>query len=416
MSTAPAHTESAGSAARIFVARSPIVDRASRVYGYELLVRPPSGMAANEPPEERASARALADALLAIGLDALTDGRQAFLSVGRQLVLEGLPEVLPSARVVIEVGTALHAHADAIAACQALRKTGYKIAIDDFVPGPTTADLLPLADYLKVAVTSPTVKMVRGLFGPNRGPLLIAKGVDSVAQFSEAALAGFTHFQGYFFGRPVVSQGRAVVGSRLQNLQLLRALDNENLSVHHLEELVKHDAALVHRILRTVNSAGYGLRGTIKSIRDALVILGRNTIRRWVVLWSIAGLNDTAPQELIVMSCVRARFCELLAVRMNHLDEAGEGFLVGMCSLLDAILEQPMAQVLQALPLEDDTKAALLGEQNEMRRLIDCAVAYERGDWETCDRIVHTLGLSPDALPAIYADSLKWTRELRQYA
>lgn len=406
------------SAARIFVSRVPIVDRHSRVLGYELVVRPPSGesQATGGPSDGRASARAIADALLGIGLDSLADGRLAFVNVGRQMLVEGLTTVLPAAKVIVELASDPNPSEDVIEGCQLLKKAGYKLALDDYEPEGRAGELLPFADYVKIDVNSPSLKHVRVLAASAHAPIVVAKGIDSVEKFSQAMMAGATHFQGYFFGRPAVSQGRAVVGGRLQHLQLLRALDNENLSVGHLEELVKHDAALVHRILRTVNSAGFGLRSTVKSIRDALVMLGRNTIRRWVVLWSIAGLNDQAPPELIAMSCIRGRFCELLATKANQPKLAAEGFLVGMCSLLDEILEQPMAQVIEGLPLEPEAKDALLGKANPMRDLIDASVAYERGDWETCDRLAQVFNVPADSLPSVYADALKWTRELKQVA
>jgi EAL and modified HD-GYP domain-containing signal transduction protein len=181
--------------------------------------------------------------------------------------------------------------------------------------------------------------------------------------------------------------------------------------VAELEDHVKHDAALCLRILRTVNSAGFALRSTVTSIRDALILLGRDTIRRWASLWVLASLNDKAISEVVATATIRARCCEVLGASAS--DELGsQGFLLGLCSLLDAILERPMADVLADLPIDAETKAALLGTDNEMRRLLDCAIAYENGDWQRAADLARAVGIRPATLQTAYADAIKWSRAL----
>ena len=202
-------------------------------------------------------------------------------------------------------------------------------------------------------------------------------------------------------------------GHKLAHLRLLQALNDPDLSVHQLENLIKHDAALCYRILRTVNSAAFALQTTVHSIREALVLLGRDTVRRWASLWALAGLNESAHGELIVMSTTRARCCELLGAILGGEEAASEGFLVGMCSLLDAILGRPMEAILSDLPLADETRAALLGQDNPTRRLLDCAIAYERGEWDRCAEVSERAGIKLTNLPVAFAEALRWSRELQ---
>jgi EAL and modified HD-GYP domain-containing signal transduction protein len=403
-------------ASRVCVARQPILDRDRKVFGYDLSFQALPGAAADPATADYATARVISDGLLAIGLDNLIDGRKAFVNVGRHLLLEGIPEILPPNRVVIELSADVEADADVLAACRQLREAGYSLAVDDFVLNEWTADLVPLANFLKIdfaAVDGEAQTQIAAERGA-KAATLIAKKVETLDTFERASREGYTYFQGFFFGRPLILQGRDVPGHKLAHLRLLQALNDPDLSVHQLENLIKHDAALCYRILRTVNSAAFALQTTVHSIREALVLLGRDTVRRWASLWALAGLNESAHGELIVMSTTRARCCELLGASLGGEEAASEGFLVGMCSLLDAILGRPMEAILSDLPLADETRAALLGEDNPTRRLLDCAIAYERGEWDRCAEVSQRAGVKLTSLPVAFADALRWSRELQK--
>jgi c-di-GMP-related signal transduction protein len=402
---------------QVFVARQPILDRNKRVIGYELRFKPSPGAAPEAAGAIDSSARVISDAVVTVGLDQLTDGRRAFVNVSRQLLLDGIPSVLPSEQVVLELASDIEADGEVLEACESLRAKGYSIAVDDFSLNEWTADLVPFADYLKVDFAVHPDAEARQAMTSSRGghsPALIAKGIETMDAFESAVTEGYAFFQGFFFGRPLITQARDVPGHQVAHLRLLHALNNPNLSVHQLEDLIKHDASLCYRILRTVNSAAYALRTPITSIRQALVYLGRDTVRRWVSLWALAGLSERAHAEVVVMSTIRARFCELVAAGRGDEDSGAEGFLLGMCSLLDVILDRPMDAVLAQLPLSPETQAALRGEDNEGRKLLDCVIAYERGIWDRAVELARVVGVQSLVLPKAHADSLRWTRELQR--
>jgi c-di-GMP-related signal transduction protein len=405
------------SAPQVSVARQPILDRSKNVIGYELLFRP---SAEHESRKMTAldfeSAKVISGALGTIGLDTLTDGRKAFVSVSRRLLLDGIPSVLPPAQVVIELGSDIEADAEVVAACAQLRSSGYSIAVDDFVLNEWTAGLIPVANYLKVDCSGSLDTEARTRIAQSRqpgGPALIATGIETLDQFELAGSEGYTYFQGFFFGRPLITQAREIPGHQLAHLRLLQALNNPNLSVQQLEELVKHDASLCYRLLRTVNSAAFALQTPVQSIKQALIYLGRDTVRRWVSLWALAGMNERAHSELVIMSTVRARSAELLGATVGGEDGGNEGFLLGMCSLLDVILERPMASLLKELPLAEPAKAALRGDDNAQRHLLDCVIAYEHGAWERADAMARQCRIDPLRLPKAYGDALRWTREMQ---
>ena len=404
---------------QIFVARQPVLDKGRHVYGYELLLRPTPAAEQENVAPDRETAKVISNVFVEIGLDTLVDGRKAFVKVGRGLLLEGIPSVLPPSRVIIELAGDIEADADVIAACRELRGAGYAISVDDFVLNSWTEDLVSVANFLKInypELPDAAAHARLASLAMSQPVKLIAKNVETLDLFEQATKDAFSYFQGFFFGRPLILQGRSVPGHQMANLRLLHALQDLNLSVHQLEDLVKHDAALCFRILRTVNSAAYALRNTVHSIRDAMVYLGRDAIRRWASLWVLAGLNERAHSELIAMSTVRARCAELIGQAIGGEEEAAEGFLVGLCSLMDVILERPMAKIVEEMPLSDETRDALLGRSNRRRRALDCVIAYERGQWDRSIVLAQTLKIKPTLLPKAYADALKWSRELQQDA
>jgi c-di-GMP-related signal transduction protein len=416
----PTHADSSTrTEGQVFVARQPILTRGRRVFGYELLFR--SSVEADTAaglPSEQASARVITDAVLSFGLDALTQGRRAFINVSRQILLEGLPAALPPDRVVLELLEDIEADDEVVAACQELKRAGYAIALDDFVLNERTAGLVPLADYIKIdcLAQSDAAAMRQEILAlrPVGRPALVAEKIETVAQFERALRDGFEFFQGFFFGRPVTSGARQIPGDQVGHLRLLQAMQNRELTIDSLEHLIKHDTSICYRVLRTVNSAGYAQYRKVESIRQALVLLGVDTVRRWTSLWVLAGLSHGTHQELVVMSTVRARCCELLAGSTAGDEAASRGFLLGMCSMLDAILERPIESVLAELSLPDPTAAALRGEDNPSRRLLDCAVAYERGEWDRSLHLARQAGLDPPFLPVAHKNALRWATDFHR--
>ena len=401
-------------ASQVFIARQPILDRDRRVHGYELLFHPMTALAAASGPDGAASARVIADAALSFGLHTLTNGRRAFINVPHRLLLEGVPSTLPPKQVVLELQDDVVADEEVVRTCRELRRAGYAIALDNFTLSEKTAPLVSIANFLKMDVNmKPDLMAINRLVtAPGASgvrPAFIAQHIEQADQFAEAVRGGFGFFQGGFIGRPVTKGARNVPGHRVGHLKLLGALYEEDLSLYQLENLIKQDATLCYRVLRTVNSAGYGLQTTVTSIRDALVLLGRDSVRRWTSLWVMAGLSTGAPPELVSMSSVRARFCELIGGSATEDGQVSDGFLLGMCSMLDAILEVPMPVLISQLPLSEETRAALRGDDTPGRRLLDCAMAYERGAWDLCVPLAKRAGLDAEQLPAAYLDALRWS-------
>ena len=415
MSTAPALA--LDSREGVYVARQPILNRTGQVFGYELLYRAGATSVSCEVPTDLAASRVLSDAVLNLGLETLTSGRKAFMNCSRTLLLSGHATLLPPKAVVIEVLETVEVDDAIIQMCRALRGKGYSVALDDFVPGSQAEALLPYANFVKVDVLSTTrdewVDIRRRM--PSAVTLLAEK-VESAEIYEDLKGIGYHLFQGYYFCKPKMFRAGALSGQRMAYARLLMALNDENVTIAQVEELIKHDASLVYRVLRCINSAAYGIRRQIQSIRQAVVLLGLDQVRKWASVWALAGLNEGASAELVTVAILRARACELLAQSTTTREEASEYFLLGLCSLLDVILQRPMEEAIAELPLSDTLKRALVGEQNTARHVLDAVVAYERGQWDDAVTCSERAGIGPDKLPMAYADALRWAHEMKQTA
>jgi EAL and modified HD-GYP domain-containing signal transduction protein len=398
----------------VCVARQPILDLAGRVYGYELLYRGSADATACTVEGDIAGARVLSDAVLALGLDVLTNGRLAFINFTRSLLLNGAGTLLPPTSMVIELREDIEVDDALIELCRNLHGRGFALALDDFVPGSPAEAIIPYASFVKVdvlAIPAAERKKLAARLVP-RGIRMIAEKVETAEIVEEARSHGYRLFQGYYFCRPKTFAASAMPGRHLAYLGLLGALNREDLGVDELEDLVKHDVSLSYRVLRSVNSWLYGLRHEVTSIRHALVLLGIDQIRKWASVWVLAGLNSTGTQETVNVAILRARCCELIGDQLAGAEEGQSFFLLGLCSLLDVVLGREMADALKEMPLPSAINDALLGEQNQPRHVLDAVLAYEQGKWTEAAEAMERLRLSPDLLPGIYAAALRWAREL----
>jgi c-di-GMP-related signal transduction protein len=408
------HGATATGATDVFVARQPIFDERQKVFAYELLFR--SGTENYFIPGanlDMPSSHVIANSMLQ-GLAELTDSKPAFLNFSRSALVNDFAFALPARDVVIELLESVEPDEEVLAACRRLKAAGYRLALDDYTDHPAYAPLVAMADVLKVdvLVTSPDARaeLCRKYRSDRRR--LLAEKVETRDVLNQTIAEGHQFFQGYFFSRPVIMTSKALTGYRLNYLRLLKELNRPDVDLQRLEDVIKQEASLTLRFLRRVNSAAYGFRMTTTSLRHAIVLLGEREIRLCATVWSLAEIGKDVPSEVIVTSTLRARLCERLAAAAGVADHASELFLVGMFSMLDAILQQPMEQILSTLPLSDALRHALSGGSNSLRAVLDAVMAYERGQWDEAAALAARAGFTDRDISACYADAIAWTREI----
>ncbi len=393
-----------------YVARQPIFDREEQVFGYELLFRDGLENAFSGNLDE--ASRATLDRSLLVGLDVLCDGRRAFVNCTRDTLIKGLVTLLPATSTVVEVLETVPADPDVVAACRNLKEAGYTIALDDYVTNDPREALADIADIIKVEMQLTTEEQQLELikrFGPWRCRMLAEK-IETGAEFVRARDQGFVYFQGYFFRRPEMMRTRDMPAHQMNYLRMLQEVSRPDLNLVELEKLVKAEASVCYRLLRYLNSAIFGFQTEIHSVRHALSILGERDVRRWVRLVAAVGAGQDKTSDLVLSALVRGRFGELLAPRVQH----GESdlFLLGLLSLIDAMLEMPMAEVLDKIPLDHATKAVLLGQPSVLRPVFRLMLAHESGEWKAAAEITASLQLNSKEVAGDYWQAQQWAREV----
>ncbi len=394
-----------------FVARQPILTKDEKVFGYELLFR--DGIEDYFCPQDvEAASKIMLDSSLIMGLDVLCNGGRAFVNCTRDMLLKDYVTLLPSSHTVVEILESVEPDDLVMAACQRLKEAGYMIALDDFAMDDKREPLTDIADIIKVDVqgTSPEerIALVKK-YGPFRCRMLAEK-VETREEFLAAKKAGFAYFQGYFFRRPETVKTHAVPGNQLNYIKMLQVVSKPELEPREIENAIKGEASLCYRLLRYMNSANFGFSNEIHSVRHALSILGEREVRRWVRLVVTLAAGQNKSSDLVLSALVRGRFCELLSPKIKH----GESdlFLLGLLSLMDSILDLPMTDVLEKVPLDQETKNVLLGEESHLRPLYRLMLAQESGDWQSSAELAKSLKLTESEVADGHWNAMQWAREM----
>ena len=392
------------------MARQPIYDASMAVVAYELLYRAsPSSRSAQIGDPGGATLEVITGAALEIGLDRLAGGLPVHINFPQELLVK-LPDMpLQAGRVVIEVLEDVRATAPVLQGIRTLRTRGHRIALDDYSPQGSDPRLLEVADVVKLEITHPPADELARLSRELRsaGLELIAENVESREEFERCIALGFKGFQGNFLQQPETFSARRVPVSRLGALRLAASLQNEDYSLDEVERILSQDVSLSYRVLRCINSSYYNLPRKIDSIRQAIVILGLDTLRQLCGLLCLQGLDDRPP-SLIVQAMTRARMCEQLG-KLAGARDAGPFFITGLFSLLNALLGLPTRKVVEELPLTPAVARALVAGEGPLGEALQCTRAYERGVW---DRAVYG-DLAPHLIRAAYVDALFWAEQSR---
>ena len=390
-----------------FVARQPILDARGRVHAYELLFRKDSAAAGFSGDSDLAT-RTMLDNAVVFGLEQLTGGLPAFVNCTADALLHDFVDVLPSGGTVLEILETLEPTPELIAACRDLKNRGFRLALDDFAWHPRFEPLLQLADYIKVDILATGSEERRRLCDSLRGRniTMLAEKVETQEQYRQVCDEGFTLFQGYYFCRPTVMKNRMLPANHQTHLELMRQLQSDMVDIKQLCKVVKRDTSLTYRLMRLVNSAAYAMQQEVRSVQSALMVIGQETFRRIAMLAIATEWATGRPSEILRMALVRGRFCEI-AAPLCSLDPT-EQYLLGMLSLLPAMLQVPMERVAPMLPVRAEIRESLEGAERAERILLTWIEGHERGDWPPCDALVCAAGLDQQQLFLRYAEAVQW--------
>ena len=386
----------------IYFARQPIYNRDFQVEGYELFYRQAGAESAQFLDAEIATSQVVLNTVTEVGLDRIVGPHKAFINIARDFVVGGYLEMFALPQLVFEAVADIVVDEPLLRSLRQLRQQGCRFVLDDYTDNEAYRALLEIADYVKIDMLVTPEEEVRRVVPllRQRGVALIAERIETQSILELCQTLKFDFFLFFHFSQPKMLKFRGVPANQLAILQLVSKLHEPEIDLKAIESLIRQDVSLSYKLLRYINSAYFNLSRRIDSIQRAIILLGTKNIRSWATLISLANI-DHHRSDLITVALERAKMCELLAeaVGLKHKES---GYTVGLLSVLDAMTQAPMELILAALPLDEEINEALLQHKGMLGRILACALAYERCDWESVDM----LDLEPSQINDAYMTAL----------
>lgn len=392
----------------LFIARQPIYNREKAVMGYELLYRSNLQNQAIIKDAGQASCETILNSFMHIGIDNIAGSALAFINLPREFIVNESLTPMFKEQSVLEILEDIKPDQDVIKGITRLKSDGYKIALDDFVYHEDLIPFIELADYIKIdihALSKSEVEQQLTLLKPFKGKF-IAEKVESHELYQFCYDLEFDYFQGYYFCYPEVLKQKSLPTNKLVVLNLIQQLHDPDISSEQLEKILIQDITLSYKLLRYINSAAFGLRHEIDSIKDAIILLGLSNLKNWISLIMMSRILDSKPAELISTGMIRGKMCELLAEKF-HPEIKHQMFIIGLFSVLDALMDQPMIELLDTVILSSEIKLALLDKTGLQGEIYERVLQYEKSNWDQLD----SSDINADAFIESYLSAVHWTDE-----
>ncbi len=393
----------------IFIGRQPIFDHKLNIYAYELLFRSSgNSFSANVVDGDSATSKVIINAFVDIGLEKIVGQHVAFVNLTRVFISNPDLIVAPPDQIVLEILEEIEPSEKILNTLRTLKQQGHTIALDDFIYHDKFEPFIELADIIKLDIMALSEDEIRQHVQQLKRykVKLLGEKIETYEEFEFLKSLGFDYYQGYFFSRPTVIKGKTITPNQLTILELIAKINNPEVDVDDLSSLIRNDVSLSHKVLKFINSPMSGLRTQVDSIQQAVVMLGLSTIKNWVTILALAT-GSNKPIALTVTALVRARSCELMA-REAGLPKPESFFTVGLFSALDALMDQPLQELLNELPLYDHSKLALLKREGIYGEALNCTLAMEQSDFDH----IRFNDMQLPLLYDIYLESIGWADSL----
>jgi len=397
----------------IFLARQPILDRFNKLIGYELLFRDNERNIYQGEDGDKATIEVIKNSFINIGIEKVTGDKKAFINFTENILKSDIFEVLPAKSVIIEILEDIEPTEQLVELCKKLKKLGYVIALDDFVYSDKYRSLIEIVDIIKV-----DFKITKGyerrevIKQVNSSNIkFLAEKVESTEEFNEAVSYGYVYFQGYYFSKPLMVSGKKISENETIYIKILQEINNENFTIESVEGLVKRDVSLSYKLLKLINSANYSFVNEIRSIKQALALLGEKEIKKWLYLIVFKTIGKSKPEIVIINSLTRAKFAELIAEKIGIEVNSFNAYLTGILSMIEVLLDAPLEEILEEILIPTQVKDGLNGvESNVYRKLLNLIIEYEKGEWNEVSKISKELKLDEKWLPNAYYEAIFYAR------
>jgi c-di-GMP-related signal transduction protein len=404
----------------IFLGRQPILDRDQRIVAYELLFRAADTPGVTVTDDMHATASVIHHAFSEMGIQAVLGSQLGYINISTEMLLSDMVELLPKEQVVLELLETINVDDAVIERCRVLRQQGFTLALDDFVFNESRRPLLALADIVKVDLLLHSQDELQVTVDQlKQWPVkLLAEKVDSAEQADYCHSLGFDLFQGYFFARPMVLSAKRTDPSQMALIQLLGLL-LKDADTQKIEQIFKQHPNLTYNLMRLVNSVACGVRRSITSVSQAIMVLGRQQLLRWLqLLMFTLQSGSTYPSPLLVLAATRGKMMELLAVKLQrNADYCDEAFMAGILSLIESLINKSLAEIVSELNLGERLSAALLSREGELGTLLQLVESVEQADLDRTHSLLAQTGtLSLSNLTAAEIEAMNWANQIAESA
>lgn len=401
---------------KVYTARQAIYNRKQNVVAYELLFRNCSENIFPDVETNSATSKLLLDSHFNQGLEQITSGKPALINYPEQAIIEQVPTLLPPNKAMVEILECVPPSPEVYEACRTLFHKGYKLVLDDFRYKTEWEPFLKLVRLIKFDLQDTSFEEIELLLPKLRqykSLKLLAEKIETHEQYEKAMALGFDFFQGYYFCTPHIVEQNDVDSNKSVVYAMYQETLKKDLDYTKLARFFEQDTALAYKLLKFINSGLFPIRDPISSIKQGLIYLGNHQVKKFVNLIITAYVADSKPEELTHMSIIRAKFSEGIAnkVSAGHSEEA---FMVGLFSLLDAILDQPMNDIVKQLPLSEEACNALIGHENLLGNILLVVKSYESGSWSAMRKACARFRIEQDILPDIYMGAVDFSNRYKE--
>jgi len=396
----------------LYIARQPIFDKNMKVVAYELLYRSGMDNYSNVVDGDDATLAVINNA--AMNFDTLTNGKPGFINFTHKLICDEIPTLFQSKNIVIEVLEDIIPDDNLIAALKSLRNKGYIIALDDFVYGSKQQSIFNFADIIKVDFRLSTdLEKKKTIHELSNGRIkFLAEKVETIEEFRMAKRLGYTYFQGFFFSKPIMVQSKDVNIITPIFIQIFDEICKDEPNLIRLSTLIGSDLSLSYKLLKLINSASFYNVSKVSSIHQAIVILGLRELKKWITIVMMKDMSKDKPDELLRQSLIRAKLFESIIKQLGMINKTSEAFLVGLFSMINVLVNKPIEEIVNELPLTEEIKNILLGKDVLFNNVLNIVKSYEKAEWNEFGKLCHESKILPQLILGDYYEALVWVTNI----
>lgn len=401
------------------MARQPILDTDKNLFAYELLLRNSlDNFFPKNISDDEATAKIIDGLEYNLGLESLTQGSLAFINFTHDSLINGYPLLLDKEKIVVEILETAKPTKNLLAACIDLKGKGYTLALDDYEHGSTWEPFFPYVDIIKLDYSLTSAQQFQDIITalkPFPDIKLLAEKIETYSEFQHALNIGCAYFQGYFFSRPEVITTIAFNPSQVAVVNLMSEINKDDLDIKKITSIFEDEVNLTFKLLRYVQSPIFKRNVTIASIKQAILVLGFEELKRFICLLFTAQFSIGKPQELTVMALARGRFCELMVKEVLPSQSVSSAFLIGLLSLIDAMVDGDIQELMDKLPLHQEIKGAIINRQGESAKFLKLCELFENADWANIELLCQQIGIESERSGLLFREALDWA-DLRMSA